>query len=415
MNAADTPQEPYSSARDLPTFREMEQNIRGMQELINVAPVVKQAELKRDLKDLSAESNRIALLVDAFYEKLGSRNWIFSSDLSLETVESIVEKDDTDDVEKALITYYRSDDHVKFWLKRLARFEAMKPRLPLLRSAFEDYKCGRHYSVVLVLIAVMDGFVNDLDKQTRKGLHARSVEEMFAWNSIVGHHMGLTNAHKTFTKSCKKTVTKEVRDLYRHGIMHGMVTNFDNSFASTKAWNHLFAIGDWADAKLKEAEQASAPPEPSIEEVVQQYRQMQEAKARRDQFEPYECTPATSVCDVLRAAEDYFLRWDRKQWGLLGPHFMQPSNSHLSDGNNALDAKRLYEEYSLDEYTIRRIEHFGSMRAHVRASLTVNGQTQSVKQRWLHVDDASNMVDEWADGRWVLAPYGPLTFIETEL
>lgn len=414
MDAMDTQQEPYSSARDLPSFREMEQNIEGMQQLLAFTPAAKQVQLKRDMRELTTESEHLASLVDAFYDKLGNRNWIFSSDLSVKAVEAIVSIDDPAEAEKALITYYQSDDRVKFGMKRLSRFEAMRPRLPLLRTALEDYKHARNYSVVLLLIAVMDGFVNDFDKQTRRGLHSREAEDMFAWDSIVGHHMGLTNAHKAFTKSFKKTVTEEVHDLHRHGIVHGMITNFDNSFVSTKAWNHLFAIGDWADAQFKKTEKAGAPPDPSLEEVVQQYRQLQDDKARRDQFQPYGCTPDSANCDALRAAEDCFDRWGKKQWALLGAHFMQFTSTPSSTGQLAREAKDLYEDYSLDGSSIQRVEHFSSMGAHLHASLTVNGQTHNAELRWLHVDDEFNMLDEWESGHWVLAPYGPLAFIKND-
>ncbi|WP_209326156.1 hypothetical protein [Brevibacterium renqingii] len=415
MNAMNMPQEPYASARDLPSFREMEQNIEGMQLLLSFAPASERVQLKSDLRELSAQSKHLVSLVDAFYDKLGNRNWIFSTDLSLKVVETIVAIDDPLEAEKALIEYYRSNDGVHFAIKRLARLEAMRPRLPLLRAALEDYKHARNYSVVLVLIAVMDGFVNDFDKQSRKGLHAREAAEMFAWDNIVGHHMGLTNAHKAFTKTFKKTVTEEVYDLHRHGIVHGMITNFDNYFVSTKAWNHLFAIGDWADAQLMKTEKSGAPPEPSLDEVVQQYRQLQDDKARRDRFQPYDCIPGNVDCDALRAADDFFARWSKRQWGPLGAHFMQCANNHSSAGQLAREARELYEDYSLNKSSIQRIEHCGSMVAHVHASLSVNGQTHTVEMRWVHVDDEFNMVDEWEQGHWVLVPYGPLTFIKNEV
>lgn len=91
---------------------------------------------------------------------------------------------------------------------------------------------------------------------------------------------------------------------------------------------------------------------------------------------------------------------------------MQLTGGQPSGGQIAQEAKVLYEDYSLDESSIQRIEHSGSMGARVYASLTVNGQTHAVELRWLHVDDGFNMVDEWENGRWLLAPHGPLTFIK---
>lgn len=63
-----------------------------------------------------------------------------------------------------------------------------------------------------------------------------------------------------FTKTIKKRVDDEVFEVYRHGIMHGSVVNFDNVVVATKAWNMLFAVADWATATRKAAEPKESPP-----------------------------------------------------------------------------------------------------------------------------------------------------------
>ena len=49
----------------------------------------------------------------------------------------------------------------------------------------------------------MDGFVNDFEPDVRRGLASRDPDAMTAWDSVVGHHMGLTNALKAY-KTIKK-------------------------------------------------------------------------------------------------------------------------------------------------------------------------------------------------------------------
>ena len=70
---------------------------------------------------------------------------------------------------------------------------------------------------------------------------------MTARDSVVGHHLGLTHSMKTFRTTIKKRVDDEVFEVYRHGIVHGAVVNFDNVVVATKAWNMLFAVADWAN------------------------------------------------------------------------------------------------------------------------------------------------------------------------
>jgi len=48
-----------------------------------------------------------------------------------------------------------------------------------------------------VLIAVMDGAVNDLEPGNRRGLHTREDHEMVAWDSVTAHHLGLKNAQRS--------------------------------------------------------------------------------------------------------------------------------------------------------------------------------------------------------------------------
>ena len=124
--------------------------------------------------------------------------------------------------------------------------------MPLVEHAREDYFNGRYYSVVLVLFSVMDGFVNDVDTSQRRGLHARDPSEMSAWDSVVGHHLGLSHAHAEFTKSTFKTSDEPVVELHRNGIVHGTLVNYDNVVVATKAWNRLFAVADWARSLAKE-------------------------------------------------------------------------------------------------------------------------------------------------------------------
>src|SRR5690606_28486832 len=112
-----------------------------------------------------------------------------------------------------------------------------------------DYQDGRFYSCVLVLLSVMDGFVNDFEPARRRGLHARESAEMSAWDKAAGHHQGLANAHRIYNQRVSKLDSSEQFDLRRNGIVHGMLPNFDNPVVATKAWNLLFAVADWADGE----------------------------------------------------------------------------------------------------------------------------------------------------------------------
>jgi hypothetical protein len=236
---------------DLPTVAEMLEQIRGGKLLTRIIA----RRVRPDLLKVERDIRELAALVDRFYDLLGSRHWIFHENLNTEKIKGILNLP-ADQAERALIEIYKDPGTLDFMIRMLIRFSGLRARMRLIESAREDYASGRYYSTVLVLLAAMDGFVNDFEVMHR-GLHTRAEEEMVAWDSIVGHHLGLTNAHRTFTKSFSKTSEEEVHELYRNGIMHGNLVNFNNDIVATKAWNRLFAVADWATSRQKQSKPRS--------------------------------------------------------------------------------------------------------------------------------------------------------------
>ncbi|MGW0646506.1 hypothetical protein ACWD0C_30510, partial [Streptomyces badius] len=224
----------YQSARDLPSFREAEQALA----LLRLVPS-KRAEARA----LKQRMQRLEALVEAFYDLLSDKHWIFHDYLSLTVVETVLAESaqDAERAEAMLINHYRDSQQLGMMLLPLRKLPAMRRRQPLIDKAMEDYVAGRYYACVHVLLSVMDGFVNEFET-VRRGLHAREPEELHAWNSVVGHHRGLAHAHKTFTKGRTATQEEPVYELYRNGIVHGSILNYDNVIVATKAWNRLLAV-----------------------------------------------------------------------------------------------------------------------------------------------------------------------------
>ena len=254
-----TPREPtpspYGSARDLPSYREMASQIEGGKLLTGFIAREQRSELLKVEQQLS----HLAAVVDRFYERLGPRNWIFHESLAVSAVEAILDQTGTgEEAEQRFIELYRDRDNATFWIRRLRGIEGLRERAHQIERAREHYDADQFDSAALQLIAVMDGFVNDFEPDQRRGLASRDPDTMTAWDSVVGHHLGLTNALKPFDETIKKRVDEEVYELHRHGIVHGTITRFNNVVVATKAWNMLFALVDWAAATRK----AHQPEEP---------------------------------------------------------------------------------------------------------------------------------------------------------
>src|SRR5699024_2733199 len=161
---------PYGSARDLPSVQEIETQLRTFSRFRMFLPQDMREQLAKTQHDLE----RTIHIVEKIYGLLGSRNWVFTDDLNLDAMEQIAENNHPETAERQLIDYYQQEGRIEFPLQRLHRFNAMRPRMDLLKKALEDYRQGRYYSCVFVLISVMDGFVNELDTSQRRGLHSRS-------------------------------------------------------------------------------------------------------------------------------------------------------------------------------------------------------------------------------------------------
>ena len=397
--------EPYGSARDLPSFRELERQLAGLKALNTLLRRGKRDEIRR----LEQQLRQMTDTVDGFYALLGERNWIFTGDLNMPAMAQVIAVTDPGEAESRFVAYYQDENRIQFPLGRLHRFAAMRPRMPLLEKALRDHQEQRYYSTVLALLTVMDGFVNDLDKSDRQGLHARQAEDMVAWDSVVGHHLGLSHAHKSFTKSFYKTDETEVTELYRNGILHGTLVNFDNIIVATKAWNRLFAVADWADARAKQA--GPAQPRPSLRETLRDWGTTQQRQRRLDTWTPHDCSPSDPDCELVGVVQDFLTRWQARQWGPLGQFFMPVGAKRESVGKLAQLAKDLYEDEDLTGWVMQDIHHTAAAVAMVEVALDVNGTTHQTQLRWVHVRGDGHIAPEWSTGTWTLSLYGPVNFL----
>ena len=276
-----------------PSFVEMRQQLQIFKGLTLFVMRDKRAEVA----ELERQMDEMADRVDAFY----GTTWGTALDLqrlmSVEKVDAFLDDTSTpEEAEARLIELYQDLEATKWHLLRLCNVDGLRERHHLLVRAREDYDAGRFDTCAMLLISVMDGFVNDFEANKRKGLAARDADEMVAWDSVTGHHMGLTNALKPFLKTIKKRIDEEVFELHRHGIVHGSVVKYNNAVVATKAWNLLFAVVDWSIATTKMVKEDEKPPEPGWRETLSLLADHGRKKKAREQFEPW-----TSVAKTRRS------------------------------------------------------------------------------------------------------------------
>lgn len=389
---------PYGSARDLPVVIEMEAQIRAL------APLrfVLSKEKREELNGARAGIRSLVETVDSFYDLLGPRNWIFHDRLHLKEMEALVaaHRGDPAGAEEAFIAWYRQEGRLSWLLLPLRRHEPLRARMHLLEYALEDYNAGRYYAVVQTLLSVMDGLVNDLNPEARQGLHALEPEELEAWNSVVGHHQGLASAHVSFKKTFKKRCDEPIEELYRHGIVHGALTNYNNDVVATKAWNRLFALDDWIRAREAQERAAAAPPDPTWRELGAQLAKNARDKKALDAF-----VPARLAQDDQGFAEHpaynlvatFMNAWHQKNYGTMAKCVTVRGSSP-----RPVELRREYQESELTEFEILEVDHQANSVALVRARLSTDSGTFAPQIQCLLTEPDGSAAISVEEGRWGL-------------
>lgn len=232
---------------------------------------------------------------------------------------------------------------------------------------------------------------------------------MAAWDSIAGHHMGLSRAHRTFTKGFSKTSDEEVRELYRNGIVHGMLTNFNNPVVATKAWNRLFAVADWA---LSRERQAIPPePEPTWGDLIGQIAENGRVRKALDEWQAQTLTPKDADFEnepIFGIATEVLEAWKAKNYGKMAARLA----SLTRDNTPGKSAGRVRDEYALSEledFRITRLDFQAPVICEVDAELTIDGETKLGRMRWIRErDDGEPAVPGKQDnGKWRFMSWGP--------
>jgi ASC-1-like (ASCH) protein len=370
---------------------------------------------RAEIIELERQMNEVADRVDAFYERLGSRHWTFNDWMSVTAIDAILNETSTpEEAEARLIKMYQDTNATKRDLLRLRTVDGLHERHHLLVRAREDYDAGRFDTCAMLLIVIMDGFVNDFQPDQRKGLAARDADEMVAWDSVTGHHLGLTNALKPFLKTIKKRVDDEVFEVHRHGIVHGSVTNFNNAVVATKAWNLLFAVVDWSIATTKKAKEDEKPPEPGWREtfssVAEYSRKMKAQKqfvpstvvGKQDEFEKDEVVAQTRL---------FIDAWQKQQWGGIVPLMPFLMISGKRPGEAAEYAKSWFDAHQIAAIEIDRVEYTQSSVAEIRGTATIDGISGKLRLRWVYHDAQGNSALNGEPGSWHLAIVAPHTYL----
>lgn len=368
-----------------PSYKKFKKDLEGAEAIHNVAKFFSFFGLKNKpldeafstLPDMKKQLELLSKSPDKFNDHYAQRGWIahesMNSDLMLTSIE-LADKGLIDVAEQELINYY-SSDKIQWLLHQLKGVEAFSNRYNFFLLAYEDTLAERYHAVVPVLLMMIDGAVNDIDKG--KGFFADKTN-LTAWDSIAAHSSGLTALKEVFSDGRHKTTKEEITLPYRHGILHGRDLGYANKTVTAKCWAALFAIKDWAYA-VKQGKKIPPPPEPglsfteSLSQLKNSLTDYAESKKRNElvgkKVEAWKARQLNIGSDILEKGlstdyKDYTPEqeairfaeyWTKGNFGAISKQVHLFSKTPINEKLEAGKTRKIFEGKKLLDYKIVKV------------------------------------------------------------
>ena len=369
-----------SQIKDIPQFKKLLDEMKGMKSLVAVMPFVGPilrlfgadvSQMKKslvDIKNLESMVQELSAIPDKFNDLFAARGWIIYDFMNLEVAKDAIkraEDGDIDGAEADLIDYYNAEN-IEWQLQRMAGVAAFRPRMELAEKALIDYREERYHACVPVVLALLDGFVNELQEK-RRGFFAEEVD-LQAWDSIAAHDKGLNALVKIFQKGRYKTTTDPISIPYRNGILHGMDLGYDNRMVAAKSWAALFATRDWAIRAERGLLQAQPEePKPTWGDLARQLQNLEDDKTRLAAWKPRsvrfgENMPHTGKSSVFpdgtpeQKLAEFLNYWMTRNYGRMAQCLAVMFNKHESVNQAAGRIREIYASRTLKQFKFESSE-----------------------------------------------------------
>ncbi|MDB5241396.1 MAG: zinc chelation protein SecC [Spirosoma sp.] len=190
--------------------------------------------------------------LEMFDQTFLNRGWILYNDLNVSVVEQTLRlaKAEGVTVAEQYLVDCHSGQFVAAGISTLWGVKEFRPRLHLIKLAYDDYICSRYHACVPVLLMMIDGVVADAGDNL--GFFSDKAN-ITAYDSIAGRPNALQALKTIYYKHIGKTDKNRLEMPYRNGILHGRSLGYANQATAAKCWALLFAIRDVLAARQNEA------------------------------------------------------------------------------------------------------------------------------------------------------------------
>ncbi|MCW3074626.1 MAG: zinc chelation protein SecC [Flaviaesturariibacter sp.] len=424
---------------DNPTYKKFKKDLEGAAALHKIVKFFaffglkskKVTEAFSQLPELQQQFEKLSKTPDKFNDYFAKRGWIAYESINAALMDKCITLADAGNLEDAEIelTSHYSSPELKWPIAWLKAIPAFRLRYHFLRLAYEDTLAERYHSVVLSLLTIMDGAVNDISKS--KGFFADNTD-LTAWDSMAAHSTGLSVLKEIFSESRKRTSSETIDLPFRNGIVHGRDLGYANKTVAAKCWAALFAIGEWAKS-IQDGKKVPAHEEPilsfkeNLEQLKSAIKEYSAIKKRSNEvskkvkaWKPRNLTVGVDIPEN-GSSEEYeaftpekealtFLEnWKRKNFGAIAKQIHRFTKEEINYNTEAGRIRNAFKNKELVNYKILKVVDCVPAISEVFVSTTIlsNEQTfeKEIKLRLIYEDNqGSTLILGEPGGSW--------TFIE---
>lgn len=329
------------------------------------------------IPDFKKQIIHLSTLPDKFNNFFAQSGWIahesMNSDLMEKTV-GLAESGKIVEANHELVNYYCSGE-IEWLLIHFKGIPEFAKRYDFIKLAYQDTIDKKFYSCIPILLMIIDGSVNDIDKN--KGFFTESTD-LTAWDSIAAHSYGLSVIRDVFNSNRKKTTTEPIDMPYRNGILHGRDLNYANEIVAAKCWATLIAIKDWAKA-IKEGKKETPEPEKelsfkenlaelkrSLDQYTETKKKNAEVSRKVEKWKPRQIVIGVDIPKTGDVSEytDFYPEkeailfatyWQKKNYGKIVGQIQRFSSREVSLGKEAKRIRELLDNKKLIDFEITKI------------------------------------------------------------
>jgi len=397
-----------SRISDIPLINNPLRDLENFEKLLANSPQYNDVLManKIDISKMGSSMRYYSHIPDRFNDLLSDLGWIYYESMKEEVVKIAIQKAEAGDIDGAEITLtnYYDNDTIRHKIQRMKDVKAFRPRWHLAQKALFDYNEGRYYACVPVVLAILDGTINEAHlkgRSSRKGFHSKDAD-LEAWNSLSAHRKGLKKLARIIGKDRYETNTERITIPYRHGILHGLDLNYDYQIVAAKAWAALFSVRDWA----KKAEQGLLDPQPTekpmtCEELIQQLIENENAKAQLNAWKPRDIKLGQNI-PITGGPDDYEMGTPEQkltiflsQWMKSKPNYRTMADCIVSDSSDnpkelPKRIREIYDSKHLKSFEFTEIQDTASATSIIQVRLNYE---ESGEQREKQVKFVMNSIN----------------------